>query len=163
MNIRHGLYNMKNREGIAMKPRELVQALRALGLTQKQIEARTGIPQPTVSKIGLGRVRDVMSRHYLALLLVYEQEMTGQHSVVWTARDGAEAVSACAADRPDLILMDLIMPVMDGVEATRRIMAATPCAILVVTATVDGNSGRVFDALSIQPSSQPTSVPKAEK
>jgi two-component system response regulator WspF len=43
--------------------------------------------------------------------------------------------------------MDLIMPVMDGVEATRRIMVATPCAILVVTATVDGNSGRVFDAL----------------
>lgn len=70
-----------------------------------------------------------------------------QHSVVWTARDGAEAVQACARDRPDLILMDLIMPVMDGVEATRRIMAATPCAILVVTATVDGNSGRVFDAL----------------
>ena len=70
-----------------------------------------------------------------------------QHAVVWTARDGAEAVRACAADRPDLILMDLIMPVMDGVEATRRIMTATPCAILVVTATVDGNSGRVFDAL----------------
>jgi predicted transcriptional regulator len=75
---------MKNREGIAMKPRELVEALRAMGLTQKQIEARTGIPQPTVSKIGLGRVRDVMSRHYLALLKVYEQEMSGQ--VVQPAR-----------------------------------------------------------------------------
>jgi two-component system response regulator WspF len=70
-----------------------------------------------------------------------------QHRVAWTARDGGEAVRACAADRPDMILMDLIMPVMDGVEATRRIMAATPCPILVVTATVDGNSGRVFDAL----------------
>lgn len=70
-----------------------------------------------------------------------------RHRVAWTARDGAEAVRACAADRPDMILMDLIMPVMDGVEATRRIMAATPCPILVVTATVDGNSGRVFDAL----------------
>jgi two-component system response regulator WspF len=69
------------------------------------------------------------------------------HRVVWTARDGAEAVRRCAEDRPDLILMDLVMPVMDGVEATRRIMAATPCAILVVTATVDGNSGRVYDAL----------------
>ncbi|GEM_PF-771019 len=69
---------MKNREEIAVKPSELVQALRAMGLTQKQIEARTGIPQPTISKIGLGRVRDVMSRHYLALLKVYEQEVTGQ-------------------------------------------------------------------------------------
>jgi len=58
-----------------MKPRELVQALRALGLTQKQIQERTGIPQPTVSKIGLGRVSDVMSRHYVALLAAYEQRM----------------------------------------------------------------------------------------
>ncbi|MDZ4357845.1 MAG: XRE family transcriptional regulator [Variovorax sp.] len=58
-----------------MKPRELVQALRALGLTQKQIQERTGIPQPTVSKIGLGRVSDVMSRHYVALLKAYEQRM----------------------------------------------------------------------------------------
>jgi len=69
------------------------------------------------------------------------------HQLAWTARDGAEAVRRCAEERPELILMDLIMPVMDGVEATRRIMAATPCAILVVTATIDGNSGRVYNAL----------------
>ena len=69
------------------------------------------------------------------------------HSLAWTARDGAEAVQKCAADTPDLILMDLIMPVMDGVEATRRIMASTPCAILVVTATMEGNATRVYEAL----------------
>jgi two-component system response regulator WspF len=69
------------------------------------------------------------------------------HRIAWTARDGAEAVRRCAEDRPDIILMDLVMPVMDGVEATRQIMAATPCTILIVTATVDGNFGRVYDAL----------------
>ena len=68
-------------------------------------------------------------------------------SVAWIAVDGAEAVRRCAEDRPDLVLMDLIMPVMDGVEATRRIMRETPCPILVVTATVTGNAARVFEAL----------------
>jgi two-component system response regulator WspF len=67
--------------------------------------------------------------------------------LAWTAADGAEAVARCAADRPDLVLMDLVMPVLDGVEATRRIMAATPCAILVVTSTVEGNLDRVYNAL----------------
>jgi chemotaxis response regulator CheB len=44
--------------------------------------------------------------------------------------------------------MDLIMPGMDGVEATRRIMRQSPCAILLVTASVDGNSRMVFEAVS---------------
>jgi two-component system response regulator WspF len=43
--------------------------------------------------------------------------------------------------------MDLRMPVMDGVEATCRIMAASPCLILVVTATVGGNASKVFEAM----------------
>jgi two-component system response regulator WspF len=67
--------------------------------------------------------------------------------VAWCAVDGAEAVRMCANDRPDMVLMDLIMPVMDGVEATRRIMRESPCPILVVTATVTGNAACVFEAL----------------
>lgn len=68
-------------------------------------------------------------------------------TIAWVANDGAEAVAMCAKDLPDVVLMDMIMPVMDGVEATRRIMRATPCPILVVTATVEGNAGKVFEAL----------------
>lgn len=67
--------------------------------------------------------------------------------VAWIARDGAEAVQMCRRDKPDLILMDLVMPVMDGAETTRQIMAQTPCAILVVTATVEGHCAKVFEAL----------------
>ena len=70
-----------------------------------------------------------------------------EHEIAWIARDGVEAVEKCAQDTPDLILMDLIMPNMDGAEATRRIMEQTPCAILVVTATVEGNAAKVFQAM----------------
>ena len=69
------------------------------------------------------------------------------YTVAWVAHDGAEAVGKCASDRPDMILMDLIMPVMNGVEATRQIMRDSPCPILVVTATVDGNMSLVFEAM----------------
>ncbi len=69
------------------------------------------------------------------------------YTIPWMARDGAEAVRKCAEDRPDIILMDLIMPVMNGVEATRLIMRDSPCAILVVTATVEGNMALVFEAM----------------
>ncbi len=54
-----------------MEPRELVLAIKAKGLTQKQIEAETGIPQPTISKIERGDVADVMSRSYRALLALH--------------------------------------------------------------------------------------------
>ena len=67
--------------------------------------------------------------------------------VAWTAADGAEAVRRAATDVPDAILMDLVMPVMDGAEATRRIMAASPCPILIVTSSVGGNYGKVYEAL----------------
>jgi|SRR5262245_12924958 len=67
--------------------------------------------------------------------------------VAWTAEDGAQAVRLAGADRPDVILMDLVMPVMSGEEATRRIMTACPCPILIVTASVGANFGRVYEAL----------------
>jgi two-component system response regulator WspF len=69
------------------------------------------------------------------------------HQIVWVAPDGARAVAACTRDTPDLLLMDLSLPGIDGVEATRRITAATPCAIVIVTGSVDANTGRVFDAM----------------
>jgi two-component system, chemotaxis family, response regulator WspF len=74
---------------------------------------------------------------------------TREHRIAWIAHDGAEALELCARDTPDLILMDLIMPRMDGVEATRRIMARNPCAIVVVTANVHGRSAKVFEAMGV--------------
>ncbi|MDH5436571.1 MAG: chemotaxis response regulator protein-glutamate methylesterase [Gammaproteobacteria bacterium] len=70
-----------------------------------------------------------------------------KHQIAWVAVNGKEAVEKCAKDVPDLILMDVIMPIMNGVEATRAIMQATPCSILMVTSTVDGNASQVFEAM----------------
>ncbi len=72
---------------------------------------------------------------------------TREHQLAWIARDGAQAVQLAARDTPDLILMDLIMPRMDGIEATRRIMSDTPCPIVVVTADVNDHSSKVFEAM----------------
>jgi DNA-binding NarL/FixJ family response regulator len=57
--------------------------------------------------------------------------------VVGTSHDGAEAVEAAARLKPDLILMDVRMPVMDGVEATRLIMESDPETKVIMLTTFD--------------------------
>lgn len=63
------------------------------------------------------------------------------------AENGQQAVDYCTADLPDLVLMDLVMPVMNGAEATREIMEHTPVPILVVTASMGANSDLVYEAM----------------
>lgn len=58
-----------------MEARDFVQELLRCGLTQDQIAERTGIPQPTISKIARGAVSDVLSRNYRSLQTVHREEM----------------------------------------------------------------------------------------
>jgi two-component system, chemotaxis family, response regulator WspF len=70
-----------------------------------------------------------------------------EHHVLWVANSGPEAIECCrSSGTPDLILMDLVEG-MDVVDATRRVMESAPCAILLVTASVRVNAGRVFEAM----------------
>jgi len=55
------------------------------------------------------------------------------HTVVAEAGDGAQAIEAARLHKPDVIIMDIKMPVMDGIEAARAILAETPCAILFLS------------------------------
>jgi DNA-binding NarL/FixJ family response regulator len=66
--------------------------------------------------------------------------------VVGEAGDGEDAVAEAGRLRPDIVLMDIRMPVLDGIEATRRIASAQP-AIRVVMLTTFGLDGYVYDAL----------------
>ena len=66
--------------------------------------------------------------------------------IVGEARDGAEAVELAAALRPDVILMDVTMPEMDGVEATRQIKARHP-EIRIVMLTMHADQDVLADAI----------------
>lgn len=57
--------------------------------------------------------------------------------VIGSAKDGREAVALAKTLRPDVITMDVVMPYVDGVEATSFIMAEAPCRILMVSSYVD--------------------------
>ncbi len=81
-------------------------------------------------------------RSGLATLL----EPAADLKVVGEAANGAEAVDLAARTAPDVVLMDLSMPVMDGVEATRRILENRP-GVAVVVLTSFADKGRVTDAI----------------
>jgi two-component system chemotaxis response regulator CheB len=67
--------------------------------------------------------------------------------VVGEARDGAEALKMVERLEPDVVSMDVRMPGMDGLEATRRIMAAQPTPIVVVTGLIEEDVDLAFRAM----------------
>lgn len=85
---------------------------------------------------------ETVVRYALAQLLAAEDDI----QVVGEAADGGEAVVLARQRQPDVVLMDLSMPKMDGIAATRKIKEETPeCAIVVLTIYSDDD--KVFDAI----------------
>jgi two-component system chemotaxis response regulator CheB len=82
-------------------------------------------------------------RHYLKTII----DDTPQLQVVGTARDGVEAVHLIAEIKPDVVSMDVQMPVLDGLEATRQIMHQHPTPVVIVSGLVDREIDLSFRAL----------------
>jgi chemotaxis response regulator CheB len=86
----------------------------------------------------------VLAREVIRRSVLVRPDVT----IAWVATNGAEAVEWCCKDRPDLILMDLVMPEVDGVAATAQIMRSCPCPILIVTVSINRNTTPAFAAMS---------------
>lgn len=69
--------------------------------------------------------------------------------LVGDAMDGRQAIELCQQHRPDVITMDMMMPLMSGLSATEYIMAHCPTPILVVSASINrGELFKIYDALA---------------
>ena len=82
-------------------------------------------------------------------IYILESRLKRQGHTVVIARDGASGVQLAASERPDLILMDLSLPVLDGWEATRQLKAeARTSSIPVIALTAHAMAGDRQKALS---------------
>lgn len=84
-------------------------------------------------------------RKYLAEVLSADPEL----DVVGEAEDGKQAIELCRTLRPDVITLDMMLPVMSGVAVTEYVMAYCPTPILVVSASTNrGELYKTYDALA---------------
>ena len=105
----------------------------------------TNKPAPAARPVRVCLVDDQrLIRDGLRLLL----ELEGGLEVVAEAGDGATALEVATEARPDVVLMDIRMPGMDGVEATRRLLERWPGARVIILTTFDDDA-YIFDALRV--------------
>lgn len=96
-----------------------------------------------MAKIRLLLVDDqTMFRSGMRMLLSSQPDF----EVVGEAADGEEALQKCASLKPDVVLMDLRMPILDGATATRRLKAYQPAIRVIVLTTFDEDAS-IFDGL----------------
>ena len=93
-------------------------------------------------------IRVVVAEDHAVVRAGLERLLSGAEGVevVGAASDGEEAVAITAETRPDVVLCDLSMPVMNGIEATRRIVADSP-ETRVVVLTAFSERDRILGAL----------------
>ena len=83
-----------------------------------------------------------------AMRLILEDYSTGRLNVVFTCTDGGQAVDEAGRHHPDVVLMDIAMPGMDGIEATRRLRALPqpPHVLILTSLSPSGTVERAVEA-----------------
>jgi DNA-binding NarL/FixJ family response regulator len=103
----------------------------------------TPTPPAPVSVVAIDDSEDL-------LFLVQDAlERSGQFHVVGTAADGEQGVAAVRAAQPDLVLLDILMPVMDGMSALPLIRQECPDAIVVMLSALGDATGMPQKAMSL--------------
>jgi len=74
-------------------------------------------------------------------------EASGDHEVLAHAVNGAEAIKYFATEKPDLVLMDIVMPILDGLQALRAILSRDAEARVIMISSVGGVGEKVNEAL----------------
>jgi len=111
----------------------------------REAAAPEALPEDRPVRIVVADDHELVRAGYAGLLATQPD-----FTVVGTARDGAEAVRVCREQRPDVVLMDVRMPVADGIQATAELMrdvelAYTPRVLILTTFDLDEH---VYDALT---------------
>ena len=112
---------------------------RAMSVTQAPAAGAT--VQPGVIRILIADDHNVMRRGLIAML-----DDEPDFLIIAEASDGREAVARFQELRPDVVLLDLRMPVLDGIGATREIRASAPDARIIILTTFDLDEG-IYEAV----------------
>jgi two-component system, chemotaxis family, response regulator WspF len=86
---------------------------------------------------------DLMARNILRKVIAAAPD----YVLAWEAAGGREVIERCRTSRPDLLLVDLSLPDMDGAKVVCEIMKNIPCAILLLADRPENQAGKVFEAM----------------